>query len=393
MAMLMGGPDLAVRVEGTQARRMTVGSEDGVGGGGGGGGSGDSGADGGGDDGSEGRNANRCIDGFGASPQSGNWYRFQDSQSNGCRQSRSHAGRHQTVDSVLSDTGRALNRFTGDLCSLAYMGGKYQGSEPRWLNLYYARPECYYHYPSAKELRACLASHKIKAVLFVGDSILRSLYVAFLDLIDVAVDEEKVKQNHGAGPQLLKIDEVVVDFAEYWFPMHAKKIQGRLSRIYKTLDVGKGDTVVIIANMGIMHTLPGACNTGNGFMKGLGVFKDFVEKWAAENHMNTVTGPTIRGIAYGSPAVLGLRNPDVSMAKGAKMTQLLREMLADKAGAPSSKGTKSPFPFELLDMGPLSHARIDATGDGFHYGQSLRVMQAVGLANMICNGHGDFVAP
>ena len=41
-------------------------------------------------------------------------------------------------------------------------------------------------------------------------------------------------------------------------------------------------------------------------------------------------------------------------------------------------------------MEVLSHARIDATEDGFHYGQSLRVMQAVALTNMICNGEEDF---
>ena len=302
------------------------------------------------------------------------------------------------VDSVVDSSGRTINNFTGDLCSLTYLEGKYQGDHPRWRNLYYARPDCYYHYPSQKDLRACFTKHKVKAVFFVGDSILRSLYIAFLDLLGVGVDEETVKKNHGAG-QILTIDGVAVDFAEYWFVMHAKRVQNRLSREYKKLDIGKGDTIVVIANIGIMHTLEGACNEGNGFTRGLELFKDFIETWGKENSMNTGAGPNLRLVAYGSPTVLGLRNSGVSMAKGLKMTQIMREQLVTStsdgstSSAPGSdKVAKSPFAFELLDMEPLSHARFDATEDGFHYGQSLKIMQAVGLTNMICNGHDDFGA-
>ena len=80
--------------------------------------------------------------------------------------------------------------------------------------------------------------------------------------------------------------------------------------------------------------------------------------------------------------MLGLRNPTVSFTKGLAMTQILKQELVDFQGP--------PFPFELLDMHALTYARYDATIDGYHYDQSVRMMSAVGLASMICNKTDDF---
>jgi len=289
---------------------------------------------------------------------------------------------------VIDGAGRSLNHFTGDLCSLTYLEGNFEGNHPRWRNLYYSRPECYYHYPSPLDLRKCISRHKIKAIIFIGDSILRSLYAAFMDLLDLSVNEASLKKSHGIGG-LKQVEGTAIDFMEYWFPNQAKQIQGRFTRLCKSLNLRPGDTIVIVVNIGIMHTLPGACNDGNGFMKGLDAFKPFLESWAKDNHANTEAGPTVRGIVYGAPSVLGLRSSSVSMAKGLKMTEILKARLASNATVP--KNPTSPFPFATLDMEPLSHARFDATEDGFHYGQSLRVTQAIGLTNMICNGPDDFL--
>ena len=261
----------------------------------------------------------RCTDGPGSE---GYWFHFEGCSANGPTGGvgvKSVRASHDARDGG----GRKLNHFTGHLCTLCWQEGAFQGDTERWRDLFFGRPDCYYHYPSPADLRGCLSRHKIKAVVFVGDSILRNLYAAFMDLMALSVDEQRLKDTGKGGH--VQVGDVAVDFMNYWFPSELKKVEGRFTRMFSEwLDhpVGRGETVVVVMNMGMMHTMGGACNEDNGFMKGVDGFKTFLKHWHDQQGPNK---PHIRGIAYGSPSVLGLRNPSVSTAKGVKMTNILRE--------------------------------------------------------------------
>ena len=49
-----------------------------------------------------------------------------------------------------------------------------------------------------------------------------SLYAAFMDLLDLSVNEASLKKSHGIGG-LKQVEGTAIDFMEYWFPNQAKQ--------------------------------------------------------------------------------------------------------------------------------------------------------------------------
>lgn len=70
----------------------------------------------------------------------------------------------------------------------------------------------------------------VTAVIFVGDSILRSLYAATLDLFGLSAHEKDIKESHKAPA--LKIGNFHVAFMEYWFQNDISKVRGRWQKLF-----------------------------------------------------------------------------------------------------------------------------------------------------------------
>lgn len=328
----------------------------------------------------------RCIDGFGTN---GNWYHFS-----GCEH---HSGKSTIILDPRSH--KTLNGWSGSLCKLNTQEKNEMSRKPGWKSLHYARPECRYHYPNALQTLRGLEEAGINGLIFIGDSILRSLYSSILDFLGIAADEKTIKSKHKAP--VLRIGNIALSFIEYWFQYDFNKIQNRWTKLFEGVlkhtlkPTTTPPTIAVIVNLGMMHQMPGVCNENSGFSRSLMAFKKFLAEWYTS--LPEDSRPQIKGIVYGAPSVLGLRNVGVSYGKGAASTQLAMRILGGRAGifenlepTQLEKAWDLVGRFHVLDIIPLTGARFDATSDGFHYGGTVRMMQAVGLLNMLCENAESF---
>ena len=333
----------------------------------------------------------RCSDGFG---EDGAWFPYGGCAGFNGRGPQPATGQSSVV--VDRRSNQTINAWSGSLCRLAIQEGKPINQHARWQSLYWARPGCRFHYPSPAETRSCLEEEDVAALIFVGDSVLRSLYASFLDLLGLNAHEKQIKESHKAPA--LTIGKFHVAFMEFWFHNDIQKVyfrwkklfEGQMQDVLNQNNRKNPATILLVVNLGVMHQLHGACNDAGGYARTLSSFKSFLAQWYSS--LPEENRPRIRGVIYGAPAVLGLRNAGVSFGRGEAITRRAVAALGGRAGSYPGNRSKAATNeehiwdaigrFQLLDLKQLTAARFDATLDGFHYGQSVRMMQAVGLVRL-----------
>lgn len=334
----------------------------------------------------------RCTDGYG---QDGQWFRF-----GGCGIKEGKITR-TTDQPATVEPVRGIGRlYSGDVCLLCRHGDRGHpcdvdalspiASPASWDHrLHYVRPGCRYHYPDERESRRCMLRHRISHIIFVGDSLIRSLYASFLDVLRLkdAPDELAIKA-FGKGDQRAFTDlNLSVSYMNMWFSQDLEAVQQQWHNLMEQHPPHRRKTIVVIVNLGLMHQLFEACY-GSLIRESTMKFRLFIEGWYGE--LRAKDRPRIRAVFFGSPSVLGLRNQGVSPAKGQKITALgMQYLTCNRTVATMETSVGCLFPFQLLDPRSMTEPRMDATEDGFHFQKSVRMTQAIGLWNMICDDPRD----
>ena len=187
------------------------------------------------------------------------------------------------------------------------------------------------------ESSSCLEEEDVAALIFVGDSVLRSLYASFLDLLGLNAHEKQIKESHKAPA--LTIGKFHVAFMEFWFHNDIQKVyfrwkklfEGQMQDVLNQNNRKNPATILLVVNLGVMHQLHGACNDAGGYARTLSSFKSFLAQWYSS--LPEENRPRIRGVIYGAPAVLGLRNAGVSFGRGEAITRRAVAALGGRAGS------------------------------------------------------------
>ena len=172
-------------------------------------------------------------------------------------------------------------------------------------------------------------------------------------------------------------------FFETWSPTDLDiKFRRDWAQLLSDIPLTSSSTLVVVANLGVMHHIPGACNDEGGWSQSLALFKSILSEWFLG--LSSDSRPRMRAFYLGTPSVVvGLWNPGVALGK-AKRLDAVAARLIGKLGDPA------PFPFQIVDLRGLTEARLDVTQDGFHFYGTARGTLSVGLLNMICNRASDF---
>ena len=193
--------------------------------------------------------------------------------------------------------------------------------------------------------------------------------------------QAKIKETHN-GSVLQTAEGTRVAFFETWSPTDLDiKFRRDWAQLLSDIPLTSSSTLVVVANLGVMHHIPGACNDEGGWSQGLALFKSILSEWFLG--LSSDSRPSMRGFYLGTPSVVGLRNPGVTLGKAKRLDAVAARWIG-KLGDPA------PFPFQIVDLQGLTEARLDVTQDGFHFYGTACGTLSVGLLNMICNRASDF---
>ena len=207
-------------------------------------------------------------------------------------------------------------------------------------------------------------------ILFIGDSIIRQLYVSFVGRIAGRhLNEPELKEatstQPGVNGKMKAIPGTVITaggvrlrFLQTWGERDTREI---IPRQLANLEATTSGRVLVIANWGLMHKFRMGCNgeVHDHFSVGTTVLK----AWLAAN--TAVTGMEL--VLLGPPAVLGLRNPGVTMGRGRAFFPLMQRFANESNALHAKLPGGGKLYTSVLDPFYLTHARWDATDDGFHY--------------------------
>lgn len=209
--------------------------------------------------------------------------------------------------------------------------------------LVFLRPHCAYHFFAADQAVSCLSS---TAVYFVGDSLIRYLYAAFVRLLGGDADENEIKHrttdDFGDG-------RVEIRYFQNW-DMYSWKSQAQpaLKNVRPN-----GRRVVVIANFGVVHQQDDVCTQK--------LQETLLEMM---RRLFDIVQPSPRLILHSPSFILSYGNPTLSPARSLLTLRIMRDVHP-----------------EVIDFSNLTRARRDLSHDGVHYKSEAA---AVVLLNMLC---------
>jgi len=237
--------------------------------------------------------------------------------------------------------------------------------------------------PTIDEARKKLAN---RTFLFVGDSIMRTLYGSFVEMAHgVTIDDPRLKERlkreapEGAPPgTIVDVANVRARYLQIWFHHELKRLPNLLQAGETAL---RSRDVVVVANFGLLHANHQACD--RTFVETLDEGASIFRAW--QNR----TGARIRLVLVAAPAVWGLRNPGASWTRFAAFVPLLEEWASraarsahgdtdGNADGHADDGQPVFSSIDVLDPAPATLARRDETDDGIHYGRT-REEKGLGL--------------
>jgi len=286
----------------------------------------------------------------------------------------------------------------GDLCSICMESGnpmrrcennrRYKIQGRIW---HFVRSNCSFAYPptgaSQKWVLRCFQNKGVTHVVFIGDSIMRNLYNALMELLSHSVDDAYLKHISTSNIVTQEVKGVAFSYIENWFPDELpKKVAPKLQNFFSTFPLrpqnsfGKSPVVLFITNLGVMHQITSSCSTVPDFPQSALNFRQLLRDWLAALGSPR---PDIRGFFYGATPVNGLVMPGYTLAKGRQATRLMQETLGEEM---PEEDREFPFPFQLIDPYQALLPRLDATYDGIHYGLTAHQTPMIALLNSLCRG-------
>ena len=241
---------------------------------------------------------------------------------------------------------------------------------PRKDHWFFQKPTCAYHYFSPQEALNCLsgranATREVSPIiLFVGDSLVRNLNIAFLRALgNKDADDAVLKQKSYAGG-FSQFDDVRIGYVFMWNHggFASKAIPAMRHDWLKQIKAHH--KVVVVANFGAVHQLSEVCS---------GTYEKHIR--ADINAVRTLVAPAkLRLILVAPSLTTGLRDPNVAASRALQASIAMRNVLRgfDDDDA------------DILDFTSISKHRMDDTVDGVHYYGSALQVEALVLLNLLC---------
>lgn len=246
---------------------------------------------------------------------------------------------------VTSEPRQCLQCRDGETADGSWMSTRgpfnWTGAPPT--GLVFLRPTCAYHFFTAHEAASCLRS---TAVYFVGDSLIRFLYAAFVRLLGGDIDEKEIKyrMTDGFGDGRVEV--------RYFLNWDMTSWTTQAQPAIKNLRAN-GRRVVVIANFGAVHQQDDVC-TSKLQMTLLEMMRRLFD----------IVQPSPRLILYSPSFILSSAHPTLSPARSLLTLSIMRDVHT-----------------EVIDFSNLTRARRDLSHDGVHFKSEAA---AVVLLNMLC---------
>ena len=272
-------------------------------------------------------------------------------------------GRHTTGNADAMMFGKPVPLVRG---SMQKVNGD---RKDRW---FFDRPDCAYHYFSPPEALECLKATPL--LLFVGDSVIRNLFVAFVRALGGDADDDDLKrEKDGVTPKhgTFQLDKVQL---AYVWPGRAGLDGPRgvvnLLKANWLAKIERIGTVTVVANFGAEHQQDFVCDGTfeANLTRDTTILRNLIQSTNAHFKLVLVT-PSI---------TLGLRDPTFAASRSVLTARAMRNL------AEHLQKNSSSTDVSILDVANLTKARIDDTIDGNHYQGSSIAAQALVLLNQLC---------
>ena len=198
----------------------------------------------------------------------------------------------------------------------------------------YAMPFCAYHYFEDSAALAAALAEEASVVLFVGDSTIRLLYVAFSEWLgSTATDTDLYLHPDGANATFDAATGVHVGYLQMWSEDQYRQLVLPPLRA-KWAAIAKQATrpTVIVANFGAVHSLDGTCD---------GSYAALVRA-VVDGFKAVLPRTRVRLILTSAPCALGLRQSNFRTGKALETLSIAHQVAAQTLPA--------NFTAEVLDL-------------------------------------------
>ena len=198
----------------------------------------------------------------------------------------------------------------------------------------YAMPFCAYHYFEDSAALAAALAEEASVVLFVGDSTIRLLYVAFSEWLgSTATDTDLYLHPDGANATFDAATGVHVGYLQMWSEDQYRQLVLPPLRA-KWVAIAKQATrpTVIVANFGAVHSLDGTCD---------GSYAALV-RTVVDGFKAVLPRTRVRLILTSAPCALGLRQSNFRTGKALETLSIAHQVAAQTLPA--------NFTAEVLDL-------------------------------------------
>uniref|UniRef100_A0A7S3K1R2 Uncharacterized protein n=1 Tax=Aureoumbra lagunensis TaxID=44058 RepID=A0A7S3K1R2_9STRA len=230
---------------------------------------------------------------------------------------------------------------------------------------FFEREDCFYSYFSPRQAKECLNEN---IIIFLGDSIVRLVHVAFAHYLGVHVDDQNIKQDPDRYGTVQISNHLHIAYLMMWEPsdFYRRALpdlkKNWLQRIHTQ------GSVIVVANFGVIHQLFDTCDNNNTFASNLQKNIDT---------LSTIIFPaTLHLILIAPTFTNGNRVDQIHTTR----SQFATKIMSQHTTSLNDNNTRLSF----LDLNHLTTARFDGTKDGVHFTGSSLAASALILLNMLC---------